>query len=283
MLTGGHAPPFDNTQQQFKTVHAEERGTQDRLARRSGFQLVVAGVFYSDTKVDELYTRDLAAGGARRSTWCPTPKTYDALRAARPGSSLRPPRWSRGCASIMIVISYQYNQSITAPACHRPYYSTGAAIRNKRWSATSASSSSSADNVMGYVSYSRGYSPAAYNTSAVLTSDATLPPVAGRTINSYRDRHQGHLPGPHADPERRHVRHHLYRTIRFRAIAYAARRDSPRRLILTSAGKAETRGAEFSGDWLATPTTQAQSERRLHRCQVRHLYRRALLRTADRG
>ena len=41
------------------------------------------------------------------------------------------------------------------------------------------------DNVMGYLTYSRGYSPAAYNTSAVLFSDEPLQPVGKETINSY--------------------------------------------------------------------------------------------------
>ena len=36
VLTGGHAPPFDNTQSQVNTGHADERGGEAGLLARSG-------------------------------------------------------------------------------------------------------------------------------------------------------------------------------------------------------------------------------------------------------
>jgi iron complex outermembrane receptor protein len=110
------------------------------------------------------------------------------------------------------------------------------------------------DDLMGYLSYSRGYSPAAYNTSAVLTSNATLAPVGKESINSYelgtKGTYLNHTLSLNAD-----LFYTLYTDYQIQSYAYAPGVLTPP-LDLTSVGKAQTRGAEVAGEWLATPTTR---------------------------
>ena len=67
------------------------------------------------------------------------------------------------------VISYRIDQLAPPPA----YHSAGSAANNTLVGDIALKQQLTGD-VMSYVSYSRGYSPAAYNTSANLTSNASL-------------------------------------------------------------------------------------------------------------
>ena len=107
---------------------------------------------------------------------------------------------------------------------------------------------------MGYVSYSRGYSPIAYNTSQVLTSNASQTPVGTESINSFEIGTKGsyldHTLNFNAD-----IFDTIYNNYQIQSYAYAPGELTPP-LNLSSVGKAQTRGAEFSTEWLATTLTR---------------------------
>jgi iron complex outermembrane receptor protein len=111
-----------------------------------------------------------------------------------------------------------------------------------------------ADNVMGYLSYSRGYSPAAYNTSAVLTSNDPQIPVGKESINSY----ELGIKGTYLERTltlNADIFDTVYTDYQIQSYAYQPGELTPP-LDLTSVGKAQTRGAELTGEWLATPFTR---------------------------
>src|SRR3984957_17545250 len=181
VLTGGHAPPFNDTQQQLNTVQQ----TSEELKLVSPVDLPVSfllGAFFSDTRVEELYTRDLAPALLDVDV-VSTTKTYDLYGRSTwkftPTTSL-----ITGLRFNHDVISYTYDElvdAITPASVVGPYYSVGSNASNTVVGDVSLKQQF-ADNVMGYVTYSRGYSPAAYDTAAALFSDAALQPVAKETI-----------------------------------------------------------------------------------------------------
>ena len=71
------------------------------------------------------------------------------------------------------VIANRYNQYVTAGASP-PVFNSVSSDSSNAVVGDIALKQQIADNVMGYLSYSRGYSPAAYNTSAVLTSTSSV-------------------------------------------------------------------------------------------------------------
>jgi iron complex outermembrane receptor protein len=110
------------------------------------------------------------------------------------------------------------------------------------------------DRAMAYFTYARGYSPAAYNTSEVLTSNAAQVPVGKESINSFELGTKGSYLGRtltlNAD-----IFDTIYTNYQIQSYAYAPGQLTPP-LNLSSVGKAETRGAELSTEWLATRTTR---------------------------
>ena len=78
------------------------------------------------------------------------------------------------------VISYRIDQLAPPPAYH-----SAASAANNTLVGDIAFKQQLTGDVMSYVSYSRGYSPAAYNTSANLTSNASLVPVSREDIDSF--------------------------------------------------------------------------------------------------
>jgi len=248
-LTGGHLT-FNNEQQQITTVRQESEELKIVSPGDQNFSWL-AGLFYSDVNVDELYTRTLAPAAIDDHV-VPDTKTYDAYARATwkflPTTSV-----VAGVRYNDDQISYKYNQYVTAPASPPPYYSQGSSSQGTIVGDVSLKQQFSRD-VMGYVSYSRGYSPAAYNTSAVLTSNATLPPVNREDIDSFEIGTKGtyfdHTLTLNAD-----IFDTIYTHYQIQSYAYAPGVLTPP-LILTSVGKAETRGAEVAADWLALPTTR---------------------------
>jgi iron complex outermembrane receptor protein len=154
-------------------------------------------------------------------------------------------------------LSYDYNEVIDAVVFPTevvgPYHSTGSASSNVVVGDISLKQQFT-DNVMGYASYSRGYSPAAYNTSAVLFSNATMPPVGKESINSYEIGTKGtYLDRTltlNAD-----IFDTIYSNYQIQSYSAVPGAITPP-LELSSVGKAETRGAEVNAEWLATPLTR---------------------------
>ena len=152
---------------------------------------------------------------------------------------------------------YRIDQLAPPPA----YHSAGSAANNTLVGDIALKQQLTGD-VMSYVSYSRGYSPAAYNTSANLTSNASLVPVSRENIDSF----EIGIKGSYLDRRvilNADVFDSIYRDYQIQSYSYAPGVLSPP-LTLASAGRAETRGLEVLAEWLATPTTRLTLQRRIH-------------------
>jgi iron complex outermembrane receptor protein len=253
VLTGGHAPPFNDTQQQLNTVSQ----ASEELKLVSPAELPVSfvvGAFFSDTKVEEIYNRDLAPALLDVDV-VSTTKTYDLYGRSTwkitPTTSL-----ITGLRFNHDVISYTYDElvdAITPAYVVGPYYSVGSNSSNTVVGDVSLKQQFTG-NVMGYVTYSRGYSPAAYDTAAALFSNAALQPVAKESINSFEIGTKGtYLDRTltlNAD-----IFDTIYTNYQIQTFSSVPGAINPP-LELSSAGKAETRGAEVNIDWLATPMTR---------------------------
>ena len=241
---------FFNTQNQVSTV--KQKSEELKIVSPADQTLSwLGGVFYSDTSVDEVYVRTLPPAGLDVHV-IPDTKTYDVYGRAT---------WNLTSASSLVAglrfnhdeISYQYNQYVTYPVSPPAFYSSGSSSQNTLVGDI-AFKQRFTDNLMGYLSYARGYSPAAYNTSAVLTSDATLAPVGKESINSYelgtKGTYLNHTLTLNAD-----LFDTIYTDYQIQSYAYEPGVLTPP-LNLTSVGKAQTRGAEIAAEWLATPLTR---------------------------
>lgn len=241
---------FYNTQNQVATV--KQKSEELKIVSPTNQTVSwLAGLFYSDNSVDEVYVRTLPPAGLDVHV-IPDTKTYDVYGRAT---------WNLTSATSLVAglrfnhdqISYKYNQYVYFPASPPAYYSQGSSDSNTVVGDI-ALKQRFTDNLMAYLSYSRGYSPAAYNTSATLTSNATLAPVGKESINSYELGTKGtyfdHTLILNAD-----IFDTIYTDYQIQSYAYAPGVLTPP-LDLTSVGKAQTRGAELSSEWLATPTTR---------------------------
>jgi iron complex outermembrane receptor protein len=241
---------FFNTQNQVSTV--KQKSEELKIVSPADQTVSwLAGLFYSDTSVDEVYVRTLPPAGLDDHV-IPDTKTYDVYGRAT---------WNITAATALVTglrfnhdqISYQYNQYVTFPASPPAYFSSGSSSQNTGVGDI-ALKQRFTDNLMAYLSYSRGYSPAAYNTSAVLNSNDTMAPVGKESINSYelgtKGTYLNHTLTLNAD-----LFDTIYTDYQIQSYAYAPGVLTPP-LDLSSVGKAQTRGAELSAEWLATPATR---------------------------
>jgi iron complex outermembrane recepter protein len=244
VLTGTNV--FNNTQQQFNTVQQTSEELKVLSPVDPAFSWV-SGFFYSDTTVNEHGLRTFPPALVD-SFVVPTTTTYDVyarstLKVAPSTSLITGVRFNHD------IISYRIDQLVPP----QPYHSAGSRANNTLVGDI-AFKQQLTSNVMSYVSYSRGYSPAAYNTSANLTSDASLMPVSRENIDSFEIGTKGSYLDRrvivNAD-----VFDSIYRDYQIQSYSYAPGVLSPP-LTLASAGRAETRGLEVLADWLTTPTTR---------------------------
>jgi len=241
---------FFNTQTQDTTVkqHSGEIKIVSPADQRLSW---LAGVFYSDTQVDENYLRTLPPAGLQVHV-IPDTKTTDLYARST---------WKITSATSLVTglrinhdqISNDYNQYVTFPVSPPGYTSISSSSSNTVVGDI-ALKQQFTDNVMGYLSYSRGYSPAAYNTSAVLGSNAEQSPVGKESINSY----ELGVKGTFLD-RTLSVNSAVFDTI-YTDYQIQSYQNTPGVLTpplnLSSVGKAETRGVELNIDWLATPYTK---------------------------
>jgi len=244
LLTGTNV--FNNTQEQFTTV----RQTSEELKVVSPVDPAfswLSGFFYSDTTVDEHGQRNFPPAPVN-SFVVPTTAAYalyarSTLRVAESTSLITGLRFNHD------VISYRIDQLAPPPA----YHSAGSTANNTPVGDIAFKQQLTGE-VMGYASYSRGYAPAAYNTSAKLTDNASLVPVSRENIDSFEIGTKGSYLDRrvivNAD-----VFDSIYRDYQIQSYSYAPGVLSPP-LTLASAGRAETRGLELQTDWLVTATTR---------------------------
>jgi iron complex outermembrane receptor protein len=247
-LTGSTV--FFNTQNQVASVQQKSEELKI-VSPTDQWVSWLAGLFYSDSSVNEIYVRTLPPAGLDVHV-VPDTKTYDVYGRAT---------WNLTSATSLVTglrfnhdeISYTYLQNVNFPASPPAYFSQGSSDSNTVVGDV-ALKQKFTDNLLAYLSYSRGYSPAAYNTSATLTSNASLPPVGKESINSYELGTKGtyfdHTLILNAD-----LFDTIYTDYQIQSYAYAPGVLTPP-LDLTSVGKAQTRGAELSSEWLATSTTR---------------------------
>ena len=241
---------FFNTQNQATTV--KQKSEELKIVSPADQTVSwLAGLFYSDTSIDEVYVRTLPPAGLDDHV-IPDTKTYDAYGRVT---------WNFAAATALVTglrfnhdqISYQYDQYVTVPASPPAYFSSGSSAQNTLVGDV-ALKQHFTDNMMTYLSYSRGYSPAAYNTAAVLSSDGKMDPVGKESINGYELGIKGtfldRTLSLNAD-----VFDTIYTNYQIQSYAYAPGVITPP-LDLTSVGKAQTRGVEFSTEWLARPLTR---------------------------
>jgi iron complex outermembrane receptor protein len=241
---------FFNTQNQVATV--KQQSAEVKIVSPADLSVSwLAGVFYSDTNVDEIYIRSLPPAGLdvhvvpdtkttdlyARSTWKFTPTT----------SLVTGLRFNHD------EITNRYNQYVSV-GVSPPAYTSLSSDSSNTVVGDVALKQQFTDKVMGYLSYSRGYSPAAYNTSAVLTSNAPQTPVGKESINSYELGVKGSFFDRtltlNAD-----IFDTIYTNYQIQSYQYAPGELTPP-LNLSSVGKAQTRGAEVATEWLATPHTR---------------------------
>ncbi len=247
-LTGANV--FLNTQNQVSTV--KQQSAEVKIVSPSDLAVSwLAGVFYSDTNVDEVYTRTLPPA-ALDDHVVPDTKTADVYARTTwkftPTTSL-----VTGLRFNHDEIGNRYNQYVSV-GVSPPVFTSISSDSSDTVVGDVALKQQFTENVMGYLSYSRGYSPAAYNTSAVLTSNAPQTPVGKESINSYELGAKGtyfdRTLTLNAD-----IFDTIYTDYQIQSYAYQPGELTPP-LNLSSVGKAQTRGAELASEWLATPYTR---------------------------
>jgi len=209
----------------------------------------VAGFFYSDTTVHEIYTRDFV-GAPLDVDVTPSTATYDIYGRSTwkitPTTSL-----VTGLRYNYDQLSYNYGQ-IANGAPPVAALSTGSDNSSAVVGDISVQQQFT-PNVMGYATYARGYSPRVYNTAGELTSDAPLTPVGQEHINHFEIGTKGI-----------YLDHSLTLNVAIFDTIYTNYQINtylvkPGQVVGTlnidAVGKAETRGVEFDTAWRATNFT----------------------------
>jgi len=190
VLTKG-ASSFNNNQTVWKTV--EQTSEELKLASPADKPLnYIAGMFFSDNTADESTYRPLPVSPQIFGVTTDS-KTYDLYGRGT---------WTFLPDTSLVVglryddddISYGLNQ--TANGIAKAFQSAGSDSSTSLVGDVSLKYQLAKDSMV-YATYSRGYAPKAYNTTATLTSDASLAPVGQEHIDdfeigtkgSYFDRH----------------------------------------------------------------------------------------------
>jgi len=244
VLTGTPTTVFNNTQQLLNTVTQTSEELKILSPADQTFSWL-GGFFYSGATVNE-HGLSSFPPSPTNTLVLSTTDTYD-LYARSTLKVLSSTSLVTGLRVNHDVISYSIDQ-LAMPIHH----SIGSAAGNTLVGDIGLQQQLAGD-VMSYLTYSRGYSPSAFNTAAVLPSDASLPPVSRENIDSFEIGTKGtyldHRLTLNADAFET-----IYRNYQIQSYSYAPGVFSPP-LMLASVGRAETHGLELQADWLATPTT----------------------------
>ena len=256
VLTQGNAPPFYNEQTQFIDIKqvSEELKLVSPVDQPLSY---LVGLFYSDTWI--AYTEERALLPALNNlTVSPDTKTTDLYGRATwkflPHSSL--------------VAGLRFNHDQISYSMLENSYTVSFPPPNIVTNATAADSSSESsvvgdvslqqqlsDRVMAYLTYARGYSPAAYNTSQALTPTQ---PTLGKVKKENIDHFELGTKGTYLD-NRLTLNVALfdtkYKDFQVQIFDQSNISINPP-LILANAGGAETRGLELDTAWAATTTTR---------------------------
>jgi iron complex outermembrane receptor protein len=238
---------FNNTQlqQEYLSQKSEEIKLLSPTDKPVSF---VAGLFYSDSKVEEIYHRGLPPAALNLDV-LPDTATYDIYGRATwkilDGTSL-----VTGVRYNYDQLAYHYNQVIYNG--EGPFYSAGNSNSSAVVGDVSLQQHFTPD-VMAYATYARGYSPKVYNTAATLTSDAALTPVGQEHINHFEIGTKGTYLD-HRLTVNLSVFDTIYENYQIQSYELLVGQITSS-LDLQAAGKAETRGAEFDTSWRVTDLT----------------------------
>lgn len=250
MLTGG-ALPFDNRQR--LDLDSKQLSEELKLVSPTDWNFsYVVGVFYSDAQVSLRHRRSLVPA-LTNYTVTPVTKTYDVYGRSTwkilPSTSL-----VTGLRYNIDKLSYTFNQ---VDYQIDPFPSPSAGAHYSQGSDTSSAvvgdislQQQLAENSMVYITAARGYAPKAYNTSLGLASNAEQKPVGQMHIDHFELGTKGtYLDG------RFRINASLFDTVykdyQLQSYSALAGAISPP-LILSSVGKAETRGFELDAAFAAT-------------------------------
>ncbi len=262
-LTGGHGN-FPNEQQQINTVKTVSE--ELKLVSAPDQPVTwIAGLYYQDVQINELSQRLGLPPATLDDIVEPDTATYDIYghatwKLADDTSLVTGLRYNHD------VLKLYYNQLATypyfSPILAQPTGGTSNAVVGDI-----ALRQKFAPDVMGYVSYSRGYSPQAYNTTQLLVpptpATSTTPAIPGN--NLVNPVGQEHIDSFEIGTKGSYLNHTLtfnadafytvYHDYQIQSFNYTPGVINPP-LTLSSAGKASTKGVEANIDWLATRTTE---------------------------
>ncbi|HMK84553.1 MAG TPA: TonB-dependent receptor [Steroidobacteraceae bacterium] len=258
-LTGGHAPPFNNQQNLYSTVQQFSQEFKLASSTDQDFSYLI-GAFYSDGKVYSTQFRSLLPAYDDVGV-SPDTKTTDAY--IRTTWKFLPE------TSLVTSLRYNYDKlsyqdfqqlytfSFPPPNIGANQYAAGSTSKSEVVGDVSLKQQFTPE-VMGYITYARGYSPEAYNTTQAISSNpAQAAPTLGiaptETINHF----EIGTKGTYLDrtlTANLDVFFTKYNNFQVQNFDESSDSINPP-LILESAG-AETKGVEFDTQWAATPQTR---------------------------
>ena len=239
--------PFPNSQTQLVDVKqlSEEIKLTSPVEQDISY---VAGVFYSDTKVDLNEQRTFTPAAVNYDV-TPDTKTYDIYGRVT---------WKLASDTSLITglrynadrLSYSENQIINVP------YTAHASSGSDNSDALVGDISLKHDlgrNTMIYATYSRGYAPKVYNTALALKDNNPTTPVGQEKVNSFEIGTKGFYLD-HRLSFNLAIFDTIYDDYQIQSYSALPGAVAPP-LILTNAGKAETRGVEADLAYAATTNT----------------------------
>jgi iron complex outermembrane recepter protein len=253
-LTGGHAPPFNNQQDIYSTVQQFSQEFKLASSTDQPFSYLV-GAFYSDGKVYSTENRSLLPAYNDVSV-SPDTKTEDVYVRTT---------WKIVPQTSLITslrynydkLSYQdfqalYTYSFPPPNIGVNQYASGSTSKSEVVGDVSLQQQFT-PQVMGYITYARGYSPEAYNTTQAISAGSPLGLAPTETINHFEIGTKGTY-FDHTLTANIDVFFTKYNNFQVQNFDESSDSINPP-LILESAG-AETKGVEFDTQWAATPLTR---------------------------
>lgn len=258
LITGGNPsacvspmPCFNDNQVQTERIiqRSEEIKLVSPLDQPVSF---VAGLFYSDTDTNMDYQRPFVGALLNLPSVDPNTATYDIYSRATwkftPDDSL-----IGGLRYNYDHLAYSYDQvDYTLTTDYGPHHSQGSNNSSAVVGDLGIKHQLTSD-VMGYATYTRGYSPKVYNTAAPLTNDLPLTPVGQEHIDSFEIGTKGTYFDRRltVNVDAFDTKYHDYQINSYTAVTGSVSGI----LNIDAAGAAETRGVELGSSWRATDYT----------------------------
>ena len=258
LITGGNPsacvspmPCFNDNQVQTERIiqRSEEIKLVSPLDQPVSF---VAGLFYSDTDTNMDYQRPFVGALLNLPSVDPNTATYDIYSRATwkftPDDSL-----IGGLRYNYDHLAYSYDQvDYTLTTDYGPHHSQGSNNSSAVVGDLGIKHQFTSD-VMGYATYTRGYSPKVYNTAAPLTNDLPLTPVGQEHIDSFEIGTKGTYFDRRltVNVDAFDTKYHDYQINSYTAVTGSVSGI----LNIDAAGAAETRGVELGSSWRATDYT----------------------------